>query len=116
MLSAVIGFSKILEELEGSDTETGEIGREISYQASELARMVEDLLVAARLDVELAGFDLEEHNPGRLVSDALAMIPQEPAVSVSLGDGAVTGDGQRIRHVIRNLVANAHQNTRIGSR
>lgn len=106
-LTAVIGFSKILEELEGSDTETGEIGREISYQASELARMVEDLLVAARLDVELAGFDLEEHNPGRLVSDALAMIPQEPAVSVSLGDGPVTGDGLRIRHVIRNLVANA---------
>ncbi len=106
-LTAVLGFSMILSELEDTDGETAEIAHEIGYQASELARMVEDLLVAARLGVDLASFDQEVLDPERLVSETLSLLPGATGVDVDLDPGEILGDAQRIRHVLRNLITNA---------
>lgn len=106
-LTAVVGFAQILEEFDGTSEESIEIARAIGHQGSELARMVEDLIVAARLDVELASFRLAELDPQDVVDQTLGMIPNSERFTIDVEEGVVLADAARLRHVLRNLVANA---------
>lgn len=105
-LTAVVGFAHILAEIEGTSSESIEIAREIGFQGSELARMVEDLLVAGRLDEELASFQLAPTDPMEVLIDTLAMIPNSAHVKVDLEPGLVVADAGRLEHVLRNLISN----------
>ena len=78
--------------------------------ASELERLVDDYLTAARLTagaltLKIGVVDLDE-----LVARIFAGIEQPARLSVRVGElGACTGDAMRIRQIIRNLVRNANR-------
>lgn len=110
-LTSIYGFSEYLLEhgtLDGNDA--GEMISLINRDSAELARMVEDLLAAARL--EAGGLRFEQE------SVDLKMIAAEEAARTSNGEGRISlhgealyanADSERVRHVIRNLVHNAVQ-------
>ena len=116
-LSTVVGLSHELTDRAASFTtdEVAEFCGLIAQQSSELEALIEDLLVAARADIERikvlkAPIDLRE-----CVTSAVAVATQgweSPRVEVS-DDGAAgtaaCADSLRVRQIVRNLLQNAHR-------
>lgn len=111
-LTAVLGFAQILEDFDGTVEESIEIAQAIGQQGSELARMVEDLLVAARLDVELAAFRIEAVSARDVVDQTLGMTPDNNSLTIDVEDARMLADAARLRHVLRNLISNARSHGR----
>jgi len=114
-LTAVRGYADLyraggLEEAAALDQAMGRIGTE----SRRMGTLVEDLLLLARLD---QGRPLR-HDPVDLsalvedaVADARALEPERP-VSASVATGiTVTGDEDRLRQVVGNLLANVRVHT-----
>ncbi len=112
-LTAVLGFAELLrdEAPQLTAVERQEIISAIAQEASDVANIVEDLLVAARADygtlaIEALPTDLLSQTVR--VVDALRLTDQvtiqPPAVpAIALADPA------RVRQIVRNLVANANE-------
>ena len=110
-LTAIVGYGEILLEDTGtlSDEERAELIRTVVRQGSDLANIVNDLLLAARADINrlhvtqvrlnlrdeasrvLDGFDQEKVDDLRVTGETIAAM----------------GDPERVRQVVRNLVSNA---------
>lgn len=117
-LTSIYGFAEILADGEVTGGEaTAETAQIIANQAAEMARMVDDLLVASRLDS--TGVEIEPIRTGlQGVVDAAASaferagieIRKEPAAALAMVDAA------RLRHVLVNLISNAvrHGGSAIG--
>jgi signal transduction histidine kinase len=110
-LTSIYGFSEVLLEEGFLDPDMAKdlVGL-INSESAELARMVEDLLVAAHdEDTQLA----IESAPVSMSDEIDAVL--EPfrrsgvAIGGTCGTGTVLGDQLRIRQIIRNLVSNAVQ-------
>ncbi|BBY56107.1 two-component sensor histidine kinase [Mycolicibacillus koreensis] len=121
-LTAIRGYTELARRLQPDDTAVPEVIHALSRVSSEtdrMTRLVEDLLLLARLD---SGRPLQ-HEPvdlSRLAVDAVRDahiagpdhdwkldLPAEPVV--------VPGDEERLRQVLTNLLANARIHTAAGT-
>jgi len=77
--------------------------REILQSVEELDELVEEILLASRLD-HVGGLE------GRVAVDLVALLAEEGArvgIDIEGGDAVVDGDPRLLRRLIRNLLANA---------
>lgn len=111
-LTAVVGYASILKrkwsDLEGTERE--ELLNVLHQQSAELAGIVEDLLVAARLDNDDVSFSVGNVSLAReidVVASSLT-IPPGTDLTVSISDDEnVIADAGRLRQILRNLLSNA---------
>ncbi len=108
-LTGIYGFSEYLIEQEIIDPEEAlELIGHINNEASELSRMVEDLLSAARLDSDAMTFEATVVDVTAAVSDVVTPLDRAGfAVSIEGSADAVYADPIRTRQIVRNLVSNA---------
>ncbi len=107
-LTSIVGFAEILSEREDADPLDRELTSLIHTEATELSRMVEDLLIAARIDAGAISIQTSE----------VALDPELQAVvetftrrghHIDLERNSVWAevDSLRFRQVVRNLLSNA---------
>ena len=108
-LTSIVGFSDHLLDggIDDRD-EAVELLRLINHDSEELARMVEDLLTAARVEGEALAFDYSDVD---LLGEVTPIVDRAARQGISIkvvGTGPhVWGDPARVRQIIRNLVSNA---------
>jgi two-component system OmpR family sensor kinase len=90
----------------------------IESEGARMARLVDDMLMLARLDedqaLEMAPVDLSVI-AGEAATDFQVVAPDHP-IEVNLpGSAMVTGDAQRLRQVVDNLLSNARIHTPSGT-
>jgi PAS domain S-box-containing protein len=109
-LTAVVGLAS---ELAGFYDDIDDLTKRdfialVADQASEVAAIVEDLLVAARADTDSITLIHEEVDLRKAVDAVMAALPVGKRESFDVtGSGVACGDGQRIRQIVRNLITNA---------
>ena len=114
-LTSIRGFAELYRQ--GAAPDPAAIVRRIEDEAARMGLLVEDLLLLARLDQERP-LRIEPVHLIELVNDAAeaarAVAPDRP-IAVELGDAAgalvVSGDQDRLRQVVGNLVTNALTHT-----
>lgn len=108
-LSVVVGLSQeLLSDQEISSEERLELMGMIAEQSSEVANLIEDLLVAARADTGAIRVHAESLQLRESVDSVIRSIVPHRDVAVD-GDGDVFADAHRVRQIIRNLVTNAEK-------
>ena len=113
-LAGVIGAAAVLHEsgTELSDDETSEMIDMILGQAAEANRMVDDLLVSARLTASSLDLEAQVFDVGQLIEETLNVMStadESSVVDFAMPDRQVLacGDPMRVRQVFQNLVSNA---------
>ena len=110
-LTAVLGFANLIEQPEGLDPdEVAQFAAEIHRQATDMAGIVEDLLVAARAEMGALTVKLGVVDPSREIRDVAAALRHHPSVSIDLDEDSaplIRADPLRLRQILRNLVNNA---------
>jgi signal transduction histidine kinase len=110
-LTSVFGFSAILAQewpsLSGEEIE--ELAGAIEEQSAEAAYLIEDLLVAARADLNGLQLHLESFPLGEQAEAVTMSIPAayERQIRVEDDGSHVYADPVRVRQIVRNLIANA---------
>ncbi len=110
-LTSIYGFAEILTDGGASDPDqVVEMSQIVANEASEMMRMVDDLLMASRM--ESLGVEIEA--TVTRVQDIVesAITPFERAgltVTREPTEAVVETDGARLRHVLVNLISNAAQ-------
>ncbi len=108
-LTTIYGFSELLIEqgLLDPDAALDVIGL-INVESLELSRMVEDLLTAARAETASINFQIETVPAAEEIDAVIAPLRRTGvAVTVHCPDADVQADRVRVRHILRNLIANA---------
>jgi two-component system OmpR family sensor kinase len=114
-LTSLKGYAEMLERpsLEQVDREAAV--RRIEEAAGRMARLVDDMLLLARLDEEPAlqvqRVDLAEIVAGA-VADAQASEPERPIVLLESPSVFVDGDRDHLARAVANLLANVRMHTR----
>lgn len=110
-LTAVVGALELLGRHSPVDHDVREMLLEDArVSASELERLVDDYLTAARLTAGALTLKIGVVDLDTLVARILAGIEQPARLSMRVGElGTCTGDPIRIRQIIRNLVRNANR-------
>jgi signal transduction histidine kinase len=111
-LTSVLGFTALLREEAASlsPEESHELVVLIQQQAQEVSDLVEDLLVAARAEIDAVTVTSEEVNLGQQIKDVLAsrLGTETKDIVVAAGPShSVLADPTRVRQILRNLVTNA---------
>jgi signal transduction histidine kinase len=108
-LTSIYGFSEVLLDDDFSDPQaTRDLVTLVNRESGELARMVEDLLVAARdpeseLSLELAAVPI-----AGVIGDTVHTFQRSGnAITVDAEPGVVECDHLRLAQILRNLVANS---------
>jgi signal transduction histidine kinase len=107
-LTAIYGLSEILLDDPLPPAEAADLVRMINAESAELARMVEDLITAARIDTGAMLLATDVFDPE--VEIASVLMPFRRGghpISVQCTAGTLVGDAEAFRQIIRNLVANA---------
>lgn len=111
-LTAVVGYLSLLRS---GSTEMSDVDREMAVeliyqQATDMAAIVEDLLIGTRLDTNELTFsigDVQLIGEVERSLDALSR-PVGNSLTVAVPSSSfVIGDASRIRQILRNLIANA---------
>jgi signal transduction histidine kinase len=110
-LTAVVGALELLGRDRSVDQDVQDMLLEDArVSASELERLVDDYLTAARLTAGALTLKLGVVDLDVLVARILAGIERPARISMSVGElGLCTGDAIRIRQIIRNLIRNANR-------
>jgi signal transduction histidine kinase len=112
-LTAVFGFAQVLHEHGDEITKEERIGliADVYRQSAELVRMIDDLLVAARL--ESGGLNIQS-DLVNLEAEAQTVVEEmrerSSGASIRLAktdEALAVADGLRVRQIIRNLLSNA---------
>ena len=118
-LTSIRGYAELWRAgaIETPD-EQADAMRRVEHEASRMGRLVDDMLLLARLD-EGRPLDLDDVDLGHIAEDATrdarAVEPERP-ITLSTEDGVVvSGDADRLRQVTANLVANALVHTPPGT-
>lgn len=117
-LTSIYGFSEVLLENGLIDPESSlELIALINTESAELSRMVEDLLVAARLEAEALTIQPGSTDIRQEIAVVAApWLRSGHRIKVDVPDVLVWADPLRLRQVVRNLVSNAlkHGGDRVG--
>ena len=108
-LTSIYGFSELLLEtgLIDPDSAMDLVGM-INTESAELSRMVEDLLVSARVEAGAVVYSLQSVRVAdELVTVLEPMTRVGASIQTDVADSAVWADPLRVRQVLRNLVSNA---------
>ena len=110
-LAAVVGFARILDQEwdEVSEGERKELIGHIVRESTEAAHVVDDLLVAARMDggrLAIVTEPVDVRSVADSIIDAIAPRNSQRKVTVD-GTGTTWADPLRVRQIIRNLLVNA---------
>ncbi|MGB5533382.1 MAG: GAF domain-containing sensor histidine kinase [Acidimicrobiia bacterium] len=109
-LTAVLGFSEVLREDPGNLGPGGvEMVNLVAEQAREISDIVEDLLVAARADMNALKVVREAVDLREQVDHVVAARGSRTPLSISSdgGDVVAMADGNRVRQIVRCLLSNA---------
>ncbi len=109
-LTSIFGFSEVLLESGLVDPRSAmDLIGLINHESAELARMVEDLLVSARVETNALVYKNEVVDVRCEVDAVLASMQHHgPAVDVLITDNECWGDPVRVRQILRNLLSNAY--------
>lgn len=109
-LTAIVGMTQLMREGDYEESERSEFQETIAEQAQEVALLVEDLLVAARLDSDTLTFKPKRLNLVAEIARVLAPWRTQRLVDIEVHSPEslhVTCDPVRLRQIVRNLVANS---------
>lgn len=108
-LTSIYGFSEVLLESGLIDPAASlEMIGLINNESAELSRMVEDLLIAARLESEALTIKPEVVDPSSEISQVIdPWVRSGVPITIDVGEAQVWADPLRLRQVVRNLVSNA---------
>lgn len=109
-LTAVLGFSEVLREDPGNLGPGGvEMVNLVAEQAHEVSDIVEDLLVAARADMNALNVVREAVVLREQVEHVVAARGSRTRLTISSdnGDVVAVADGNRVRQIVRCLLSNA---------
>jgi len=110
-LTAVVGFAELLRDSESdlSPAEQEEMIGSITEQASDISNIVEDLLVAARAEIDTLHVSQVPVNIRAQLAQVLEASREASADQIEIVGGPVTalGDPGRVRQILRNLLTNA---------
>ncbi len=109
-LSVVVGLAAELRDGGFRPEEAAELIHIIAEQSTEMAHIVEDLLVAARTEQGVVAVFTEEVDVPRIVDTVLRPLPlaARGRIATSIPEGLVVwADSSRTRQILRNLVSNA---------
>ena len=110
-LTAVVGLSEELANLSPQSFTTEELAefhQLIAQQSREVAFIVEDLLVAARVEIETVSIDPQPVDLDAEVSATIKGWPSEfGSIEFEPGHVKVRADPTRLRQITRNLLTNA---------
>ena len=110
-LTAIRGFVKTLirNRERMSDSQVAEFMRIIDRQSERLTHLVEDLLIASRIEAGAVDLSLKEVHLETFVSDLIASF--QPAdrhrIKPTVAGGTVVIDPSRVEQILRNLLDNA---------
>lgn len=110
-LTVVVGMSEILSEsTAGSESELREYVGMLRDESKQLARLVDDLLLAGRLDEEVLMIKPEVVDLRWEVERLVGSIDRSSRVSVTVsGEGTAWADPARLQHLLSHLYLNALQ-------
>jgi signal transduction histidine kinase len=109
-LTSIYGLSQLIEEDENAPDETRELAAMISSEASDLSRMVEDLLTTARLEAGALTFQVEQVMTHQDIEEVVSPFRRSGTnIDVSVKPAVVRVDRLRQRQVLRNLISNARK-------
>ncbi len=112
-LAAVMGFAEILRDdhADLSDDERRELTTTIAQEAYDLAGIVEDLLVAARAEIDSVHISRVVVDLGANCAQVLEVLPEIDRARIEVEQRAervrAIADPVRVRQIIRNLITNA---------
>ncbi len=112
-LSAVLGFAEILRDSQDdlTDAERKELTATIAREAYDIAGIVEDLLVAARAEIDAVHVNQLPIDLQANVAQVVEVMPdhQRQRVAVMTGQQKMraSADPVRVRQIVRNLISNA---------
>lgn len=107
-LTSIYGYSEGLLDQSSLDPQSADLVSRMNQESAGLARMFEDLLVAAHdgdtaIPLNLSVLDMETQ-----IGAAIAPFTKRGnEVGGTWGSGAVVADPLRVRQILRNLIANA---------
>ncbi len=118
-LTSLRGYAELYRQGAISNPEgVGNAMRRIEAEGGRMARLVDDLLLLARLDqqrgLETAPVDIADL-VREAVTDFAAVEPDRPVTQALDGEAVVLGDRVRLRQVVDNLLANARIHTPPGT-
>ena len=109
-LTGIAGLAHLLDEepaVQGSES-AAEMVDMIITEASDLGRMVEDLLTAARLDAGAMHYTYEDVDLGEEVLEAIGNVERSGLdVAINCEPAWIRVDRMRLRQILRNLLSNA---------
>lgn len=107
-ITSILGFSEILLEDPGLQNEAHELIGLINASSSDLSRMVNDLLMAARIDAGALTIDLAQVDIGDEVRAVVTVYRRSGEnIEVAVPPLKAYADPLRVRQAIHNLVSNA---------
>lgn len=109
-LTSVVAYSHELRDRfeDFSQAEIGEMVRALVQESDEVAAIVDDLLVAARMETDHLVIRPEQLDIREEIGQALDTISDVENVVVD-ADGSLLADRGRLRQILRNLVSNARR-------
>jgi PAS domain S-box-containing protein len=110
-LTSVLGFASLLEDTKTLEpSELAQFASEIRRQASDMAAIVDDLLVAARAEMGALAVQMQSVDIASEIREVLGHLRPSSDVSIEhvlTSTPPVRADPLRLRQVFRNLVNNA---------
>lgn len=109
-LTSIFGLSELLLEQGLVDQESSTDLLQVIYtEAVELTRMVEDILVLARVDAGNLTYQFEDVDIAKKVEEFVEDFVGIEGVVVDAPKARAWVDPMRLRHILRNLLSNAHR-------
>ncbi len=109
-LTTIYGFSDLILQGDGMDPETREMLGLINLGSADLKRMVDDLLMAARIDADALSWRSELIDLAEQVDIVLAPYRRSgEIIESSIPEIEVYADPLYVRQIVHNLVSNARR-------